>query len=158
MVHKMRLKYYLRLKMDPDVLRNKIRSKIEEKNLSVRQAAISSGISSGTLQNFLAGLTKSPTLDTIAALAKTLDCDLMELVGSSDIVTNSRDYKLPWDSTIFLEASKYVIHLQSETNVFLPSEEAMLIIKEIYYYSRSKGKKEIDKNFAEWVFNKSTRL
>jgi len=158
MGYKVRFKYYLRLKMDPDILRNKIRSKIEEKNLSVRQAAIASGISGGTLQNFLAGLTKSPTLDTIAALAKTLDCDLMELIGGSDTVTNSRDYKLPWDSAIFLEASKYVIQLQSDANVLLPSEEAILIIKEIYYYSRAKGKNEIDKNFAEWVFNKSTRL
>ena len=158
MVREMWLKYYLRLKMDPDVLRNKIRSKIEEKNLSVRQAAISSGISSGTLQNFLTGVTKSPTLDTIAALAKTLDCDLRELIGSSEIVTKSSDYKLPWNSAIFLEASKHVIQLQKETNVLLLSEEAMLIIKEIYYYSRSKGKKEIDKNFAEWVFNKSTGL
>lgn len=141
--------------MDAEVLRNKIRSKIEQRNMSVRQAAKASGISSGTLQNFLAGVIKNPTFETLSALAKTLECDLTELVSSSNIVIKSCDYKLPWNAQIYVEAVEYVQELQDIKGIKLPSEEAIIMVKEIYYYSRIKERKSIDKDFAEWMFRKN---
>lgn len=53
------------------------------KNLSIDELCDRSGIPKGTLSKITAGITTSPTLDTVRAIANALNCTLDDLDDSS---------------------------------------------------------------------------
>lgn len=69
-----------------------------------------SGIGPSSLRNFLSGRINSPTLETLMALSKTLECSLAELVGIKETRVESMAATSVWRPDIFLnttECKKY---------------------------------------------------
>ena len=54
----------------------------KEANLSIDELAEKSGVPKGTINKIIAGTTKSPTLDTVQALAKTLGKSLDDFLDN----------------------------------------------------------------------------
>lgn len=66
-------------------LGNKINEIRKQKGLSIDELCELSGIPKGTLSKITAGITTSPTLDTVRAIANALGCKLDDLDDSQDI-------------------------------------------------------------------------
>ena len=141
--------------MDADALREKIREKLKEKNLTIGEAEKLSKLGPTSLRHFLSGRIKSPTVETLSSLARTLDCNLSELVENSETVITSEDMKKEWNSSIWLEASEYLRDCLKEKEFSITNKHASALINEIYYFSYSKDRKKLDKEFADWLL-KST--
>lgn len=69
-------------------LGSKINEIRKQKNLSIDELCVRSGIPKGTLSKITAGITTSPTLDTVRAIANALGCRLDDL----DDNPNKKDY------------------------------------------------------------------
>ena len=141
---------YLYFQMDPTVLREKIKSKLKEQRITVAEAERMSGIGPSSLRNFLLGRIKSPTLETLTALSKTLKWELSDLL---EVKENSVGLPYPtaaWDPDVFLNTTKYVKDVINSGKVTLKNEDAIEAIKEIYYFSCTKKGKKVDKEFADW--------
>lgn len=70
-------------------LGSKINEIRKQKGLSIDELCELSGIPKGTLSKITAGITTSPTLDTVRAIAKALGCKLDDFDDSPVEVTNS---------------------------------------------------------------------
>lgn len=57
----------------------------KELNMSVDELVIKSGIPKGTLSKITAGINTNPTLSTVEALCKALECSLNDIVGNVHI-------------------------------------------------------------------------
>ena len=64
-------------------LGSKINESRKQKGLSIDELCEKSGIPKGTLSKITAGITASPTLDTVRAIANALECRLDDLDDSS---------------------------------------------------------------------------
>ena len=61
----------------------------KEKNFSIDELCVRSGVPKGTFSKITAGITTNPTLDTVQAIAKALDCRLDDLDDSPHIKKNA---------------------------------------------------------------------
>ena len=136
--------------MDLAILREKIKAKLKEERITVAEAERTSGIGPSSLRNFLSGRIKSPTLETLAALSKTLKCDLAELVRTNESIVKSTAASSIWKPDIFLNTTEYVKSVIENNDIALQNEEAITTLKEIYYFSCTKESNKVDREFADW--------
>ncbi len=143
--------------MDPTILREKIKAKLKERHLTVAEAERQSGIGPSSLRNFLSGRIKSPTLETITALSKTLKCNLADLLGSEENSINSTFNTSDWKPDIFSNTTEYVKNTLENNKITLRNEEALAALKEIYKFSCTKEGNKVDKEFADWYLKNITK-
>jgi len=84
------------------VLRERLRSRIEALGRNPRAVSLEAGLSPDALRMILNGRSKAPKADTLAAVAKVLDCDLDYLLGTTN---NPRAAEV--GESEFLELSRY---------------------------------------------------
>ena len=127
---------YLLLRTNPDLLRAQIQKKLREKQITITKAERLSGLGCGSIRNFIAGHTKNPILETLNALAKTLEMTLDQLLGVTE-ETKAEDVSKKdnvWNPNLFLKAVETVKNLFGQQSmVVLNLEEAILRIQEMYH-------------------------
>jgi|GEM_PF-970011 len=73
-----------------------IKKQMEKNNIGNKELALRSGIPLRTVNNIISGLTENPTLDTLRALSRALNCTLDDIINEYDEV--NRSYYLDPDS------------------------------------------------------------
>ena len=130
-------------------LREQILKDLKKNNESIRNIEKLAGIGRGSLGNFLAGRTKSPTLKTLRAVSNALRADLSELLG---IVSGKESDKN--DDIINLELFASVFNHSKEfflgKNIPIKNKDFFDALKTIYYFSLSRSTRTLDKDFAKW--------
>lgn len=61
----------------------------KEKKISIDELCVLSGVPKGTLSKITAGITTNPTLDTVQAIARALDCRLDDFDDTTPITNNA---------------------------------------------------------------------
>lgn len=61
----------------------------KEKKISIDELCVRSGVPKGTLSKITAGITTNPTLDTVQAIARALDCRLDDFDDTAPITNNA---------------------------------------------------------------------
>ena len=127
---------YLSIRTNPDLLRIQIQKKLREKQLTITKVERLSCLGCGSLRNFIAGHTKNPTLETLNALAKTLEMTLDQLFEVTE-ETKAEDVSKKdnvWSPNLFLKAVESVKNLLGQKPMtIINSEEAISRIQEIYH-------------------------
>lgn len=141
------------LLMNPDLLRNKIKQILKEKNLSVRKAEQLSGISPTVLSFFLSGRNQDLKIETVSLLAKAIDISLSELLEISMQDLESSQL-LPWNGEVLSELCDILKNLLVDKKVQLNNLQIFPILIEVYY-TCTKEEKAIDKNLVRLLFKKS---
>ncbi len=144
--------------MNPAILREKIKARLKEIRITVAEAERRSGIGPSSLRNFLSGRIKSPTLETITALSKTLESDLTDLLGKEGDLADSVFETADWDSDLFSNSTEYVKNVLESSRSIVQNKEALSAVKEIYKFSCTKGQNKVDKEFADWYLKNVTKI
>ena len=143
----MTLETCLFFRMNPTLLRERIKTKLKEARIKIAEAERLSGLGPSSLRNFLSGRIKSPTIETLSALCKTLKCDLADLLEEE---TETEGNRLPWNPELFIQVSKYLKNKLEEKKLVIFNEEAFTAVKEAYILSCKKEEPQFDKEFSDW--------
>lgn len=139
-----------------DSLPVNIKKKMEELHLTAYAVEKRTGIKKSTIYNILLGRVKSPSIDTIYAIAQALDCSVSDLIGEDAIhplfTEDSTGYILNWG--LYVDTLAKVGILLGKTNIKTNKHRIYELIEEVYQYSLRTKKQSMDTDFAEWAVHK----
>ena len=129
-------------------LREQILKDLKKNNESIRNIEKLAGIGRGSLGNFLAGRTKSPTLETLRAVSNALRADLSELgiVSGKESDKNDDIINLELFASVFNHSKEFFLG----KNIPINNKDFFDALKTIYYFSLSRSTRTLDKDFAKW--------
>lgn len=144
-------------------LKEILRKKMAEANLSAHALEKNAGLKRSAVQNILYGKSKKPSAEILGAITKVLGCSISDLLGETN--NKPAHNKIPLspadddnnvlDANLYAEAVK-VANIIFETHNIIPNKQSALnFINEIYQYSLTNNKNEIDFNFAAWLAKRS---
>lgn len=92
-----------------------LRAIMKMRNMGNRELAAASGIPLGTLNKIIYGETKSPTLDSMQAIAKALDCTLDDFVRDYEPVTIAAHHDAEeWSEDEIEEINRFKDYVKSK--------------------------------------------
>lgn len=83
--------------MKHDVLVTRLKSRMAEMNTNASKVSVEARLGKTAVRDIVAGKSRKPTMDTIARIAKVLDCTLAYLVGDVDEPHQMRSVEGPLD-------------------------------------------------------------
>ncbi len=139
--------------------------RMRARKLTITALEKKAGLKPQAVRNILHGHIKKPAADTLQAIAKALDCtiiDIMEMSPSTtEALIHQDDEKTAEQSTkeeilivypkIIAESSQLVSKYLEDHNYNAALNHYFEIIKQIYLYTTKKENKEIDPAFVEWL-------
>jgi len=141
------------------VLREKIRKKITDNGWSVTGLEKKAGLRPGRVHNILSGRSKNPSIHTVKSIADAFNCSLNDLLEQHESTVHLKQYpkgEVPdWDRDLYLSCVTYIIEVLNRRNITIAKDSFTQIIEEIYLYSARTNSSEVDKNFVEWILDKT---
>jgi transcriptional regulator with XRE-family HTH domain len=137
-------------------LAKKIRTLIDEKNLSVQGLEKKAGLSINSIRNILTGHSKKPSAEHLLAISRVLGCSIGELLDEE--ISNRSQSPLFKELTfanlellekIFL----YIVSFHNERKKPLTNKELYDATEKIYIYLIKNNKGDFDKDFADWYLD-----
>jgi len=147
-------------------IEQQLKARMESKSLSPAALEKKAGLKRGVISNILRGSSKNPSSDTLVAIANTLDCSLDDLVNRTPTLKKQPSIfslegdahdplsHLSWEPDLYLQTASAIVAAIKDKNIKVCANKAMFLMKEVYQYSLSKEKNEVDRNFAEWLVSK----
>ena len=145
--------------MDNKALKERVITKLKEKNLSVYAVEKLAGVGTGALRYFLTGRTKNPDLETLNAIAQVLKCDLADLLGlvpkspQNQNTTYLIHQNIKVNYELYIDTVQFVSNQLQSHKIILTSDLFFTVLKEIYYHSLKMEKSKLDKEFASECLN-----
>ena len=130
-------------------LREQILKDLKKNNESIRNIEKIAGIGRGSLGNFLAGRTKSPTLETLHAVSNALRYDLSEILGivsGKESEKNEDDINLELFASVVMHSKQFFL----AKKLSIKNKDFFEALKTIYYFSISRSARTLDIDFANW--------
>lgn len=125
-------------------------------SLSIASLERKAGLNQNTLSVILQGKTKSPTIETVYALANALECSLDELLGrtpSPETINLSSLKNLPWSALMFSQSTERVLFLLDKEKFYPPVKEIVRFVAETYANTLTQNK--LDTFFTEDLIRES---
>jgi len=144
-------------------LQDKIKLRLDESKLSIRNLERLAGLKRSAVSNILEGKSKSPSLNTLRAIANVLHCSLSDLLEESELETTIQLHsgldvtqnhlnlpvKLP-----LLHETMDIVDICFKKIEYNPNiEQFWHCVKRVYSYTLGSGDDKIDVKFAEWLVN-----
>jgi transcriptional regulator with XRE-family HTH domain len=158
----------MRKSKSPNVsyLQQRLREKMSEIGISAHALEKQAGLKRSAVQNILHGRSKKPSAQILLAVTKILGCDINELLSHhlegytdtrSDTSTPQTLNDAPMDIGLYAEAAQVANEIMQSLAIKPAAPQIMHYIEEIYSYSLRSQKSTIDRNFAQWLVNKSLK-
>ena len=138
-------------------LKQRLKIKMEEKGLSAFALERIAGLKTAAVYNILNDKSKNPKFDTLARIAKVLDCSVYDLTDShinaasptSDDAKPSPSFDL--DAELFKAIATAVENYGKTKNAKFSLDQYVEIIKQAYAYAAMKNNSLADPKFIEWL-------
>lgn len=146
--------------MIAEKLREIITQKIEEQKRTISSLERMAGLPQNAVRNILEGRSQNPTITTLHAIAKVLNCSLDELIGNLSnanvAITKSNNSEkhldnIEWNPDLFYSITEAIIAHLKQINLQPKLPQILFFIEESYVYSMTKKNKQIDLPFIEWL-------
>ena len=147
------------------LLQQRLKQKMSDLGISANALEKQAGLKRSAVQNILQGRSKKPSAQILHAITKILNCNITDLISSSsahmlEMPLANKDMSnnavaIPINMSMYAEAVQIANELFKELALQPPAEKALEYIDEIYQYSVRSEKHHIDKNFAQWLLQKS---
>ncbi len=140
-----------------------IKEKMIEKGLSAHALEKQAGLKLSAVQNIMYGRSKNPSINILASIAQALGCTVSDLLEEGHLSTQragsnvgpSFSQTTPWNADLYIN-TLHVINISANAkNLSLSQEQLFKYADETYAYSIKNKKNKPDKNFAEWLVEKS---
>lgn len=144
-------------------LQQRLREKMSEIGISAHALEKQAGLKRSAVQNILHGRSRKPSAQILLAVTKILGCDINDLLGHPgeefEDTTLANQSEMLQDAAVnthlFAEAAQVANEIVQSFGINPTAPQLLKFINEIYNYSLRSQKPIIDRNFAEWLANKS---
>lgn len=144
-------------------LQQRLREKMSEIGISAHALEKQAGLKRSAVQNILHGRSRKPSAQILLAVTKILGCDINDLLGHADegfedttlASQNEALQDAAVNTHLFAEAAQVANEIVQNFGINPTASQLLKFINEIYNYSLRSQKSTIDRNFAEWLANKS---
>lgn len=142
--------------MNPNLIREKLKKRLEEKKWTISQAERQIGLGPTTFRHFIDGKTNNPKIETLIAFAKGLDMPVSELIDDfSDLYQTDKNQQ--WNADILVSLTLIIQSFLKEEGLRLTNEEVYPALMELYYLLMKKNKEDLDENFVKAFFKKALK-
>ena len=126
---------------------------LEERQVQIPDAERRAGMNTNTIRHILTGSSKNPSLNTIKAIADSLDTTVDALMSDlpQDLNTTLNQEKLELFEKIVSAIINYLIKNKLSDITFMKINQ---VIQEVYLYSIDSKPFVIDTRFIEWSIKK----
>lgn len=141
-------------------LKEQIKQRMSERNLTASSVEKKSGLKISAVRNILNNKSTNPGMETLVAIAKTLECSVDALLGnesSNPAYRMSRDATIKpiekhiWNFKLYNDTLLTVEKIIAQKHLILTLEQMLHIIQEVYIYSLSADEQKVDTRFANWM-------
>ena len=128
---------------------------LEERQVQIPDAERRAGMNTNTIRHILTGSSKNPSLNTIKAIADSLDTTVDALMSDlpQDLNATLNQEKLELFEKIVSAIINYLIKNKLSDITFMKINQ---VIQEVYLYSIDSKPFVIDSRFIEWSIKKHT--
>lgn len=128
---------------------NCIKRKMQENNLTIASLERLANLKENAISNIIKGRSKNPTISTLSAIAKALNCSVDTLIGHQYKQYNET---IPWNHITFYGITKIINNTILEKNLSsLTTIKIIDIIEETYFTSMISNNQHIDYTFIQWI-------
>lgn len=140
-------------------IREQILVRAKEKNLSIMALEDKSGLKHGVASNIIANRSLHPQIDTLVAIAKTLECTVNDLISDPHDTKSQMQKQEQEDcefaETLFQEVVQQIMdHLRAKKGE-VTLNRVMIVLKEAYMFFFTKKNKIVDPELIEWLIDKN---
>jgi transcriptional regulator with XRE-family HTH domain len=131
----------------------KIRSLIEEKNLSVQGLEKKSGLKLNAVRNILIGHSKKPSAETLLAISRALGCSIGELLDEEISQKHSKNVLQEFDFKnvdLFEKVTLYLIDFYRNNDIVIENIKFHEDLLHVYKYLEENNKSVFDERFCKW--------
>lgn len=139
-----------------------IKERMTQKGVSAHALEKLAGLKNSAVHNILYGRSKNPSINTLLAISRALECDVSDLLSDSCqphlFLKENLDgdgQPLVWNAELYMDTLKIVHSLSLRHNISLSKAQWFACTEEVYAYSLKHNRAKPDKNFAEWILEKS---
>ncbi|MHC0448484.1 MAG: helix-turn-helix domain-containing protein [Candidatus Lariskella arthropodorum] len=144
-------------KLSESNLRFVLRKLMTDVKMTDKELSDAIGIARSTLHQLLNTESLSPKVETIRPIAKYFGVTIDQLIGDSPLSkTHEKDANdenltdlREWHPQLYKQCIDQTCQILAEKKMIIPAVKALLLIREIYFYSLSKNK-QLDVEFAQW--------
>lgn len=136
-----------------------IRSKMNKEGLTPYSLERNAGLKPNAVHNIISGRSKNPSISVLTTIAKTLNCTVSDLIGENSSPVEA-EYPQEITSPQFENQELYVkcllcfCSILNKHKTWLPKQQLINCVDEIYLYSAKKNLNSADLHFANWFFEK----
>lgn len=145
-------------------LQHQLRSHINRSNLSVRDVERLAGLKRCALSNILEGKSKKPSIETLQATAKVLECSVSDLLEGFEGEDNAhfqsgleeaqKPLVLPVKAPMLCEIISTLDSCFKDINYEPNLEQFWQCVIRVYSYTLGSRESTIDPKFVQWLVNK----
>jgi transcriptional regulator with XRE-family HTH domain len=145
-------------------LARQLRAHINRSNLSVRDVERLAGLKRCALSNILEGKSKKPSIETLQATAKVLECSVSDLLEGfegedsthfqSGLEETQKPLVLPVKAPMLCDIISTLDICFKDINYEPNLEQFWQCVIRVYSYTLGSGESAIDPKFAQWLVNK----
>ena len=131
----------------------KIKTLIEEKNLSVLGLEKKAGLSIHSVRNILIGHSKKPSAHTLLAISKALGCIIGELLDEEISQKHSKKVLQEFhfkNVDLFEKIALYLIDFCRTNDIVIENIKFHADLLHIYKYLEENNKSVFDEHFCKW--------
>ncbi len=141
---------------------NQLRTRMQEKHLSIAELERRAGVNKSAVKNILTGQSKKPNAETLFHVSQVLGCTIEDLLEVSWKNTNNTDNSsqnqmdsdLIKDPVFLQKTTQSILDLVNEKNQEVTFDTLSFMIKELYQYSMKTSYPNVDVNFAIWLLDR----
>jgi len=138
----------------------KLRRKMLEAGFSAHALEKKAGLKRSAVQNILYGKSKKPGAEILHAITTVLGCSMNELLEQHPtyLETNkplqSSEQPHSLDMALYAKVVQVANEILKINNIVPNKQDALNYINEMYHYSVQAKQEDVDRNFAEWLYQK----
>ncbi|WP_039456241.1 helix-turn-helix domain-containing protein [Candidatus Jidaibacter acanthamoebae] len=141
-------------------LKEQIKQRMSERNLTASSVEKKSGLKISAVRNILNNKSTNPGMETLVAIAKTLECSVDALLGNQSAssvyastknqITRSSEKHI-WNFKLYNGTLQAVEKIIAQKHLTLTLEQMLHLIQEVYIYSLNEENPKVDTRFANWM-------
>ena len=140
-------------------IREQILARAKGKNLSIMALEEKSGLKHSAVGNIIANRSLNPQIETLAAIAKTLECTINDLISdpydTKPQMQRKEQEDCEFDELLFQEVVQQIINSLRTKRSGVALNRVMIVLKEAYMFFLTKKNKIVDPELIEWLIDKN---
>ncbi len=135
-------------------MQNNIKKHLTAQNMTAAELERRTGIPHAVV-NILHGRSKNPSLKTVQAIAKELNCSVEDLLAEDIVaVTAQAKTKQTWNAELYQQVFLAVMQCVQQLSLQPNPQQMANWLTEVYEYALGSPEQKVEQRFVQWLLGK----